>query len=340
MEVFRLRNAAVIEVAKTLDVLMPADSSDILLNVDESSNSLHVFGTEEALQNIREWIVKLDGEPAAMVIRIFALRNRSAEEAARLLNEILSEDRRVGEVSIVADAIANSLLTRATEEDFDYIEDLLEVIDVPQPASIKVFALENSDAAEAGDILSNVWTDVAQFAVDERTNSVIAMGQAEVLAEVEALLMRLDQRQHQEAAPGQLQIRVIWIVGSDENEQVRPIPADLEEVAVELESLGISRPRIAAQMVVNSSEQFSVSGSALLENPCELEVEGFIRSENARPKLEIVIQAEEETEDQIRTLCDLQTSLSVPIGHFVILGVSPIGSRSSAFVVQVTPGPQ
>ena len=60
------------------------------------------------------------------------------------------------------------------------------------PKIIKVFQLRHAEAQTAGDVLKQLVTD-ASFAVDERTNSIIASGPEPPLAAAEALLLRLDQ---------------------------------------------------------------------------------------------------------------------------------------------------
>ena len=44
--------------------------------------------------------------------------------------------------------------------------------------------------------------------------------------------------------------------------------------------------------------------------------------------------------ERLKTLASIQTTIDAPIGHFVVLGVTPIGERTSVLVVQLQPGEQ
>ena len=100
-----------------------------------------------------------------------------------------------------------------------------------------------------------------------------------------------------------------------------PLPASSTNTLGHSKRESTGFPSIAAQMVVHSSGRFSVSGSAFLENSCQIEVAGSIQGENSRPALEISIRVEEEAGAQqgrgasSRTLCDLETTLTAPIGE-------------------------
>ncbi len=64
----------------------------------------------------------------------------------------------------------------------------------PGVAAIKIFALQNLPAEEAAADLTKLFKDAAvQIEADSRTNSVLVRGSQEPLAEIEAILLRLDQ---------------------------------------------------------------------------------------------------------------------------------------------------
>src|ERR1700744_2611885 len=70
-------------------------------------------------------------------------------------------------------------------------------------ATIKVFQLENLDPTRAQNILWKVFgsgdkeTGPTRFAVDQASRSVIAVGEHDALARVEALLVRLDEKKNE-----------------------------------------------------------------------------------------------------------------------------------------------
>ncbi len=131
----------------------------------------------------------------------------------------------LSDVRITADRRANSLLVSAPADSMPLLEALIAHLDQPPAAlaQIKVFPLERADAQTMVTLLESVFgTRAAQgqfaaqqlvtggetsllplrFAVDRRTNSIIAAGSEEDLTVVEVLLLRLDEsdvRQRQSA---------------------------------------------------------------------------------------------------------------------------------------------
>lgn len=135
----------------------------------------------------------------------------SGENTGRTIRSGLLADIRV-----TADPRVNSLIVTASEQSMPLIEALIRQLDEPSSnvAEIKVFAITNGDASAMVDLLEGLFTseDIQnqtgieivgaddasssliplRFSVDIRTNSVIAVGGAEALRVVEAILLRLD----------------------------------------------------------------------------------------------------------------------------------------------------
>jgi type II secretion system protein D len=126
------------------------------------------------------------------------------------------------DVQVTADARANALLVKAPEESMELIASLVEELDrIPGAVSqIKVFTILNGDAQSLVEMLQALFGQAAQqaggglfggaqqpaaaiagqstlvplrFAVDTRTNSIIASGAPADLTIVEAILIRLDE---------------------------------------------------------------------------------------------------------------------------------------------------
>jgi type II secretion system protein D len=113
---------------------------------------------------------------------------------------------------VVADIRTNFLIVRAAPRDMAQIAALVARIDQPgATATLKVFTIRNGDANTLVETLRTLFSIPAegeeaapggisqggvvrlQFAVDPRTNSIIAAGSADDLIVVEAILTRLDQ---------------------------------------------------------------------------------------------------------------------------------------------------
>lgn len=122
------------------------------------------------------------------------------------------------DVRVTADPRTNSLMVTAPMQSLVLMEELIRVLDLPSAAvaEIKVFTLKNADATDAVTLLETLFaeetdtqnggvgvqlagaTDAGsnlvplKFSTDGRTNSVVAIGGADALRIVEAILLRLD----------------------------------------------------------------------------------------------------------------------------------------------------
>ena len=129
----------------------------------------------------------------------------------------------LSDIRITPDAHANSLIVTASEQSMDLITALIQSLDRPTNtvSVIKVFSLENADANQIMQQLNLLFNNQAQggnnalrqqlglalanaddassslvplkFSVDARTNSIIAVGSADAMRVVEAILLRLDE---------------------------------------------------------------------------------------------------------------------------------------------------
>lgn len=151
------------------------------------------------------------------ILQFFA---KDKEGSRQLQSGILSDIR------ITPDAHANSLIVTATEKSMDLIEALIKALDRPTTtvSEIKVFTLANADATQMVQQLNALFNNQPQggnqqqqqqrqqlgialanaddassslvplkFSVDTRTNSVIAVGSADALSVVQAIMFRLDE---------------------------------------------------------------------------------------------------------------------------------------------------
>ncbi|MGD9856028.1 MAG: secretin N-terminal domain-containing protein, partial [Planctomycetaceae bacterium] len=122
----------------------------------------------------------------------------------------------LSDVRVTADLRTNTLTVSAPEQSLELLIELIFILDQPAAtvAEIKVFQLENADATTAVTTLTEIFTSDEEdalgiaiagaedasssliplkFSTDTRTNSVVAIGGAEALRIVEAILLRLDQ---------------------------------------------------------------------------------------------------------------------------------------------------
>jgi type II secretory pathway component GspD/PulD (secretin) len=197
VKIIRLQNALADEVAEFLNTAIQS-----ILNPPAQTGTGQGFaaGGGQAAQELRD--------SKAMVLEFLT------QEGNR---EILLRSGLLSDVRINADIRTNNVMVTAPEASMPLIEELVRTLDMPSAAvaDIKVFQLENADALAAVELLEALLVPDTQdeealqfqlpgsldassslipmrFTADSRTNSIIAMGGADAMTVVEAILIRLD----------------------------------------------------------------------------------------------------------------------------------------------------
>jgi general secretion pathway protein D len=207
IKVIELRNSVAQEVA---DVLNQALQSLLLPPGQDTLGgfgALGAAGTGQTAQLLRE-------------VKSVAVEFLSTQGG----REELIRSGVLADIRINADPRINSLVVTAPAKSMALLEALIYHLDrLPSSiAEIKVFTLQNSDATRAAELLSSLFattaagaagaaqtpgagiqvsgaTDISnslvqmRFTVDIRTNTIVAVGGADALRLVEAILLRLDQ---------------------------------------------------------------------------------------------------------------------------------------------------
>jgi hypothetical protein len=275
---------------------------------------------------------------------VIPLKYASVDNTATLLQQLLGPPGQWPAVRIVSDARRNTLLIVAPAARVAEIRSLVEKIDVRPTAevetprySLKVFALrtlEPDKDVEAALRLALSDSQNNRFALDRPRRQVMVYADDAAMKTVEALLNRLEST----APPPvrDVQVRVVWLVSGLAD--APPPPEDLKDVLPGLAKLGYDRPRLAAQALVNvtANAEFQAKGVANLGAACPFSVTGRLDDKKAPPALSISLMARRERgERPPEELCNLQTVINAPVGHMVVLGVTPTGAMTSIFVVQV-----
>jgi hypothetical protein len=247
--------------------------------------------------------------------------------------------------TFAADDGANTLIVAAPAEELAKVREIITKVDTPRADTerhqqLRIFQLrkvEPDRALEAALRLVFGAGAAGNFALDTARKSVIVWADEPTTQAVEALLTRLEDR-----APGRpaqdVQVRVVWLVSGPAREDAAAPPADLREVLPALAKLGIDKPQLAAQAVVSvtPNAQFQAKGVAKVDTPCPFAVTGRFGDKKESPVLEVSIRAARKTPGGEEEVCNLQTEITAPPGHLVVLGMTPTGNTTSVFVVQVS----
>jgi hypothetical protein len=281
--------------------------------------------------------------PKANDFHILALKYARAADVARLLQEMYATK---GEptLRVTAEPITNQVLVSAPAAQLAEIRAILAKIDVAADNEavrrINVYQLRFIEPDKAlEDALRLVFGPGAagNFALDRAHKQVIVSASEPVLKEVDALLNRLDARPVEQTFED-VQLRVVWLANSPARDEKAVVPPDdLKEVLPGLAKLGIDRPHLVAQTLVNVTPgtEYRVKGVAKLDTPCHFSVTGRFVYKKDTPSLDISLHAMRDRERGQDDVCNLQTEINAPLGHLVVLGVTPTDSVTSVFVVQV-----
>ena len=233
------------------DDLRPAIGPRVRVLADYRTNSLIISASPRDMSEVTRLINDLDAEQitAQSQIKIFPLNNAVAEDLAPVLQEAINGEGDGGNdnitppstaLSIVAvdadkkevidsgilsgavvtaDTNSNAVVVRAPAASMALIAELIRQLDKAPgiDSLVKVFTIQNGDAAQLVTELQNLFGDDAgtngtsigagnlpastagesslvplRFSADLRTNSIIASGGAEDLDVVESILLRLD----------------------------------------------------------------------------------------------------------------------------------------------------
>ncbi len=197
MKVIRLKNAVAEELSNTINQAIQAVISPPQQTTGQQGAG--GFGNQQGAQQLRD--------NKSVAVEFLA----SAGGIQQLIRSGILADVRVS-----FDARSNSLIVTAPEASMGLLEALVAELDQTPGAvsEIKVFSLKNADAQQSVDLLTTLFENTNQedqlgvqlagtegssssliplrFSPDIRTNTVLAIGSAEALSVVEAVLLRLD----------------------------------------------------------------------------------------------------------------------------------------------------
>lgn len=198
VQVIELRHAVAEELASTINEIVQSVLNPPQLGQGQLGQAFLGFGgnSSQALREVRSAVLEyLVGE---------------GNEVRKVRSGILADIR------ITPDPRSNAVIVASPRESMELVIALIQRLDRPASsvATIKHFSLKNADAQSTRDLLDELFgnetqgsTDVGvqlagaeqassvvplKFSVDVRTNSIVAVGTAEALQVVEALIFRLD----------------------------------------------------------------------------------------------------------------------------------------------------
>ena len=211
------------------------------------------------------------------------------------------------------------------------------------PNELRIFHLKHVPASEAGETIAQVLQagENMRVAVDARTNALVVSSSADLLREIEALLMQLDQQsainEAIDATLPPVTVRVIWL-GS--NVQGKPVPKGLEPVIAELQTFGIEDLSLVGQSIINvgdASKPFSTDCRPQIgDMDYQMRFQGVRKAvERGVPAISVQIDARDAALDE--SLANISTIVEAPLNQYIVLGTTVANGWDSVFVLQLTP---
>lgn len=359
-KLYDLKHVKPEELADTLRDALPGDLRIAAL---EFTNSLLVTGKASAFAGLESLLKSLDVPNARTALQTITIRLKHAD--ADRVEDVI---RSVFDETATADPATRTVIVRAPEAAIQQIMSLVEQLDVPDqtgsengaPREIRIYALKHiaPDDNLTRTLDLAVDHEDAAFYVDPKRRTVIVRGNTATLRTVGNLLGELDVAQESPAPKPQpalaaMRVRLVLLIGNPEEEMdLATVPTDLKPVVEELERIGVTDLRLAAQSVVEiTGGSFTVVASPVVAGAHELRFEGKLIDTSAdRPRVELNVQAsrlpEPPEEGQprrrpvsARQICNISTTVAAPPGHAVVLGMAPIERSNWVFVLQLMPAP-
>ena len=240
----------------------------------------------------------------------------------------------------------NSVLVVGEPEDIALLKSLLSKLDVLKASGpltkviTQVYHLQYTPAdSNLTNSLRLVLGDEGNFGVDPTRNVVILTGNQNMQAAAELLLQRLDRPpENKPKIAGEMQVRVVWLSSGLPGIGAEKVPEDLKDVVGELAKMGVNDPRLVTQTLVTAlpDRKFELGGLAGPESQYRLSISGTLLAQAGEAgRLRILIDAKQSTTNV--TVGRVDSEITAPLGHSVVLGMTPTARTTSVFVVQILP---
>ena len=367
--VFYLKYAHADSTAETLAKVAEARELDASFVAETRLNAIIVQASPEVLDQVEQLLKVLDAPAVSPAdqkdakqdqevrVRIYRLKYAQADAIAEVLRILSADNTTV----VASETASNSIIVSASAQQQGRVEDLIEELDVPPARDVagryecRVFKLVHTEAESVAKVITTLLGPAENIAVDERTNSILAQGTTDTLLTIEAILADLDKaadKDLKKRGPGTtFQVRVVWLANGLSDDDAADPTADLKGVLDPLRLMGVKDLRQVGQVIVNTTPdgQFQVRCSPVLnQRSSDLEISGEFVSRQETPTLRIQLSANQTEEapqpgsrrgpSARETLVDLETVISAPLGHYVVLGVAPVEQMTSVFIVQIIAG--
>jgi len=258
LEILTIQNAVPSTVQRVVEQVVigrdPARREKVQISADDDSSILVVRAEPDDLQHIRDIVAQVDtADLAGLPVRSIKLERADAQVAAQTLQQFFQQRaqvssrggrRAMSRVAIVGDRQTGTLIVAASDDEFEQIQSLASSFD-ERPESreltVRIIQLENARVSEISTTLDslvnslfservfsprsrNLQTPDERLYVEtnDRTNSVVILGEGDSLDLAERLVRELDRP---ETAQAKTVLRAVPL----ENADLRAVADVIEE---------------------------------------------------------------------------------------------------------------
>ncbi len=289
-----------------------------------------------------------------LVTIIFQLKYAKPNSIVNVIQSLHGRD-----AICVAHEDTKAILLQAPEKTIQEVKELIQKLDVPQESEtegvFEIIKLKNVAPHEIENSLEMAQGNLdVEFALDEERGQLLVRGDGNSVKRFVSLIAKLDEPPVAKPPSKSRRVRIVWLVNDrEENMELPPPPPDLMEVVAELQQIGITDLELMSQTMVQTlaDGNFQISANLkFINGPGRLTIEGDLEEKSeGLVQVQINLEASTGTADRDskrsrgggieQELCNLNTNVLAPLGHAVVLCLTPTDYLESAFVIQVLEGP-
>ncbi len=347
--ILKLKHTAPAEMKQKLEKMLGKLPTDCTIQANPSKNLLTLSGDQQWITATSAIVSLLESQHIlesqnqetrpTKETHIFQLRHSQAKQVSTILMDLYQDLIAANSLKIATDSHTNSIIVAADQNLIKSLEQLIHTLDVQpkaeqQKSVIEHVELKNLSPTVAIQQRQSRYPDLVLQIIGP--NMVIMRGPQDQVEKYSTELRKLDSASAKPVY--NVMIRVVWLASSELTTPAgNVVPKDLQESMGKLtQKMGLGDLRTAAQFIINQRNmegaEFHGSGTVSLQDTCEIGINGNVQIKE-KNESELFININVTKGD--KEICQLATNISAPLGHPVILGMTPIDSQPSLFVVQI-----
>lgn len=269
------------------------------------------------VQKLRERLTAVEAklEKLKPVLTAFHLKYSRADDVSDVIKVLIAEK---ADVRLAADKRTNRLIVQGPQEVVSTVTEAIEQLDVEQPRKDHVGAFHVGEKASVRRALNELNALTLKSVYYRNGELIVTADSKELLNRAEEII-----KADLTSRPDPHMIRVVWLASNQS--EPKPTPDDIQPVLVELKKHGVTDMSIAAQASIRTLGEFEASCVTTSGENLSM----FGTHEAGTLEISLRVTSGEER------ILSVRTQIDAPLGHPVVLGLSPMPKGNSAFVVMV-----